>query len=68
MATIEEDMEEVLADGDARRERALRLVSYKLSQLGQHLATSGRLLNDLRTLRRLLQDERESLGHLIAGT
>jgi hypothetical protein len=57
-ATIEENMAEVVDRGDARRGEALRLVSYKLTQLKQHLEMSQRLLNDLRTLRRLLQDER----------
>jgi hypothetical protein len=41
-----------------RRLQALRLVDYKLAQLGEHLAASSRLLNDLRTLRRLLLRER----------
>ena len=67
-ATIEGDMAEMLADGESRRVKALRLVSYKLNQLKQHLETSRRLLNDLRTLRRLLQDERESLRHLVPAT
>lgn len=49
--------------GSTRRLDALRLVSYKLEKLEQHLKASGRLLNDLRTLRRLLLDERlESPG------
>lgn len=49
--------------GSTRRLDALRLVSYKLEKLEQHLKASGRLLNDLRTLRRLLLDERlESAG------
>jgi hypothetical protein len=42
----------------ARHLDALRLVEYKLRSLRQHLLTSRRLLSDLRTLRRYLQDER----------
>ena len=42
-----------------RRLEALRLVSFKLEKLEQHVKNSRRLLNDLRTLRRLLLDERE---------
>jgi hypothetical protein len=38
----------------ARRLQALRLVDYKLTQLREHIVASSRLLNDLRTLRRLL--------------
>lgn len=41
-----------------RRLEALRLVEFKLERLEQHLRTSGRLLNDLRSLRRLLLEER----------
>jgi len=41
-----------------RRVEALRIVKFKLDKLEQHLKTSSRLLNDLRTLRRLLLDER----------
>ncbi len=43
---------------DGRRQDALRLVLYKLEKLEQHLKVSGRLLNDLRSLRRLLLEER----------
>jgi hypothetical protein len=41
-----------------RRVEALRLVEYKLEKLETHLQSSSRLLNDLRTLRRLLLEER----------
>jgi hypothetical protein len=41
-----------------RRLEALRLVLYKLEQLEKHVKTSRRILNDLRTLRRLLLEER----------
>ena len=44
----------------SRRADALRLVAYKLERLAEHWRSSGRILNDLRTLRRLLQDERRS--------
>ncbi len=37
---------------------AVRLVLFKLDKLEQHLKISARLLNDLRTLRRLLLEER----------
>ena len=42
-----------------RRKDALILVSYNLAKLHLHITTSRRILNDLRTLRRLLLDERE---------
>jgi hypothetical protein len=42
----------------ARRVEAMRLVSDKLSQLTHHVNASRCVLNDLRTLRRLLLRER----------
>ena len=41
-----------------RRNEGLQLADYKISQLESHLATTSRLLNDLRTLRRLIFEER----------
>jgi hypothetical protein len=48
--------------GADRRLHALRLVDHKLNSLRQHLLASLILLNDLRTLRRLLLGERQSAG------
>jgi hypothetical protein len=48
------------AAGAERRQQAIQLATYKLTQLKQHLATSHRLLNDLRTIRRLLFAERQA--------
>ena len=45
-----------------RRLEALQLVGYKLDRLGWHVDGSHRLLNDLRTLRRLLLGERQDGG------
>jgi len=66
-AAILEVMQEVEADVRAmtspqfqRRVQALRLALYKLEQLEKHVRTSHRILNDLRTLRRLLLEERSS--------
>ena len=41
-----------------RRLQALQLVQFKLGKLENNLQNSSRLLNDLRTLRRLLLEER----------
>ena len=62
--TIEETRREIdtelgSAQGGERRRRALLLVSYNLSKLSSHMRTSRRILNDLRTLRRLLLAERQ---------
>lgn len=59
---IEEARQDVEADigrpQPERRMQALQLVSYNLAKLSQHIGTSHRILNDLRTLRRLLLQER----------
>lgn len=41
-----------------RRAQALQILQFKLDKLEQHLKASSRLLNDLRSLRRLLLEER----------
>ena len=56
---IEADVAAVTGPGSERRLEALRLVQFKLDKLEQHLRSGGRILNDLRTLRRLLFDERQ---------
>jgi hypothetical protein len=43
-----------------RRKQGLLLVSYNLSKLESHITSSRRILNDLRTLRRVLLSERRS--------
>jgi len=45
-------------DGAERRKQALLLVSYNLAKLNLHITSSRRILNDLRSLRRLLLAER----------
>lgn len=63
--TLEEVMEEIDRDITAaaeakqsRRLEALRVVHFKLQKFEDHVKASSRLLNDLRTLRRLLLYER----------
>lgn len=56
------DVRDAERETAGRRLDALRLVKYKLVQLEEHLATAGRLLNDLRALRRLLLGERDGLA------
>jgi hypothetical protein len=61
--TLQEVKKEIEGDLAAeskgtRRLEALQLVLFKLQKLEEHVKTSSRLLNDLRTLRRLLLEER----------
>ena len=55
---IEADISAATELKQARRIEALRLVLFKLQKFQEHVQASGRLLNDLRTLRRLLLQER----------
>src|SRR5215469_4194816 len=50
------------ADEAKRRTEALQLVHFNLSKLAAHMTASRRILNDLRSLRRLLLDERTLEG------
>lgn len=54
---VDVDRESASADL-SRRVDALRMALYNVEKLEVHLNRSGRILNDLRTLRRLLFEER----------
>ena len=55
---VEAEIALATAEGAERRKEALQLVAYNLVKLNLHMTTSRRILNDLRTLRRLLLAER----------
>jgi hypothetical protein len=55
---IEADVQRESSPSFPRRTEALKLTSYTLSRLEFHMNRSRRILNDLRTLRRLLFEER----------
>ena len=55
---IEADLEREVDSNYRRRAEALTLAIYTLARLEFHVNRSRRLLNDLRTLRRLLFEER----------
>jgi hypothetical protein len=58
LAEVEADMARAGTDGANRRKEALQLVHFNLTKLNGNMTNSRRILNDLRTLRRLLLDER----------
>ena len=58
---VEAEAVRASSEAAARRLEALQLVAYKLDRLGWHVDASRRLLNDLRTLRRLLLVERQDI-------
>jgi hypothetical protein len=55
---VEAEIAAAERDGAERRKEALLLVSYNLAKLNLHITTSRRILNDLRSLRRLLLAQR----------
>jgi hypothetical protein len=59
---VEADIATAEREGADRRKEALLLVSYNLAKLNLHITGSRRILNDLRTLRRLLLAERNGGG------
>jgi hypothetical protein len=54
---VESEIAAAERDGADRRKQAL-LLSFNLAKLNLHITTSRRILNDLRSLRRLLLAER----------
>ena len=59
---VETEIARAMEEKEVRRKEALQLVSHNLTKLSMHMTSSRRILNDLRTLRRLLLAERESLA------
>jgi len=59
---VREHAEDATANRDDRAAQALTLALYKMNQLGSHMQKSRRILNDLRTIRRLLFQERSADG------
>ena len=58
---IEEEITAAEREGADRRKQALLLVSYNLDKLNLHITSSRRILNDLRSLRRVLLAERSTV-------
>jgi hypothetical protein len=59
---LEGDVQRESASDHSRRLDALRVALYSLDKLELHVNRSQRILNDLRTLRRLLFEERGRTG------
>lgn len=58
-ADVEADIARAESNLSERQKQALQLVSGTLAKLNDHMTTSRRILNDLRTLRRMLLEERQ---------
>jgi len=55
---VKDHIQTARTEQDQRRAEALTLAIYKMSQLSSYMHKSRRILNDLRTIRRLLFHER----------
>jgi hypothetical protein len=55
---LNDDRQSALVDGETRRAQAIDLAIFKLKALNCHIHKSRRALNDLRTIRRLILNER----------
>lgn len=58
---LNRDHQIALEEAQERRARAIELTIYKLKTLNSHIHKSRLLLNDLRTLRRLILNERTTV-------
>lgn len=58
MKEIRTEQQTATQEGLERRARAAELALYKLKTLSCHVQKSRRILNDLRTIRRLILNER----------
>jgi len=64
---VEAQIALAIAENSDRRKQALQLVAHNLAKLSMHITSSRRILNDLRTLRRLLLSERGPLTRKIGA-
>ena len=67
MGELKRDHDVALCEGEARRAQAIDLAVFKLKMLGCYVHKSRRMLNDLRILRRLILNERETVQSLMAA-
>lgn len=58
VAEAQRDIDDEIILSTGRRVQALRVVEYNLEKLQRYLSASRRTLNDLRSLRRLLHEEK----------
>ena len=68
MKELNGDQQAALQDGEPRRAQAIELAIYKLKTLNCHIHKSRIILNDLRTVRRLILNERQPQERAMAAT
>ena len=64
---LDRDHQAAIKDGEERRATAIELALYQLKMLGVHVHKSRRTLNDLRTIRRLILNERQPVEQAVAA-
>jgi len=64
---LEADIQRETGGNFPRRLKALQIIEHKLRTLECHLENLGRILNDLRSLRRLLLEKRATAAALVRG-
>jgi len=62
---VRQHAQDAAANQDERGAQALTLALYKMNQLASNMHKSRRILNDLRTIRRLLFQERGADGAVL---
>jgi hypothetical protein len=68
MKELHHDRERAIEDGEQRRADAIQLAMFKLKTLTCHVHKSRTALNDLRSIRRLILNERRPKARAAAGT
>jgi hypothetical protein len=66
MKELHRDYQIAVQDGQERRARAIELALFKAKMLNCYVTKSRRNLNDLRTIRRLILNERMSPEAVVA--
>jgi len=69
MKDLNADQQAAVQDDEPRRAQAIELAIYKLKTLNCHILKSRIILNDLRTIRRLILNERQPRERaMVAGS
>lgn len=66
MKDLNRDQQLALQEGQERRARAIELALFKLKMLTCYLNKGRRTLNDLRTIRRLILNERQGVERMLS--
>ncbi len=67
MSDLHRDQQIAVSEGQQRRAQAIELAQFKLKTLNCYIFKSRRTLNDLRTIRRLLLNERLTEDRMTAA-